>query len=54
MHETALCQNIISTVLKTAETENLKKINKVIIAAGVLNQIVPDVMEQLRKTASWL
>jgi hydrogenase nickel incorporation protein HypA/HybF len=45
MHEWALAESIITTVLREAEKENLKSIKEIIIKIGELQQIEHDIFQ---------
>jgi len=45
MHEWALAESIIITVINAAEKEKLKKITKIVIGIGELQQVEQDIFE---------
>lgn len=44
MHETALMQNLIATVMQVAENHKVVRVNRVVISVGRLSNVLPDAL----------
>ena len=45
MHELAIAESIIKTVLDVAERQKLGRINKIVVRIGALTDVVPDALQ---------
>ena len=44
MHETALVRNLLATVGQAIDVHHIKKVNRVVISAGKLANVLPDAL----------
>lgn len=44
MHETALMQNLITTVMKAIENRNVTRVNRIVLSVGKLSNALPDAL----------